>query len=99
MNTTSFLDIVKKVKSHYDPEPSVIMQRYKFNTRTRTEGESVATYIAELREIAQHCDHKDTLSDMLRDRLACGVKHKGITNRFLNDKHLIMTYKKAMELA
>ena len=26
MNTTSFEDIVAKLKTHYDPEPSVIMQ-------------------------------------------------------------------------
>ena len=34
---------------------------------------------------------------MLRDRLVCGVKHKGITNRLLNKK--ILTYEKALELA
>ena len=50
LDTTSYddIDIVKKVKTHYDPEPSVIMQRNKFNTRTRAEGESVATYVAAL---------------------------------------------------
>ena len=41
LNTTSFDEIVTKVKSHYDPMPSVIVQRYKFNMRTRAEGESV----------------------------------------------------------
>lgn len=96
-DSTSFDEIVKTVKSHYDPVPSVTMQRYEFNTRTRAEGESVATYVAALREIAQHCEYGDTLSDMLRDRLVCGVMHKGITNRLLNEKKL--TYDKAMELA
>ena len=62
LSTTPFNDVVKKVKSHYNPEPSMIMQRYKFNTHTRTEGESVTTYVAVLREIAQHCDYKDTLA-------------------------------------
>ena len=52
--------------------------------RTRAEEESVATYVAALRELAQHCDYNDTLSDMLRDRLMCGVKHKDITNGLLN---------------
>ena len=79
MNTTSFEDVAK-LKTHYDPEPSVIMQRYKFNTRTRAEGESVANYVAALRELAQHCDYNDTLSDMLRDRLVCGVKHKAVAD-------------------
>ena len=95
--STTFDEIVKTVKSHYDLVPSVTMQRYKFNTRTRAEGESVTTYVAVLREIAQHCEYGETLSDMLRDRLVCGVMHRGITNRLLNEKKL--TYDKAMELA
>ena len=86
LNTMSFDDIVKKVKSHY---ASAIMQRYNFNMHTRTEGELVTTYITALR---QHCDYKYTLSDMLRDRLVCGVKHKGTLQWNL-------THEKAMELA
>ena len=81
LDSTPYEDLVKIVKNHYDPKPSVTMQRYKFNTRTRTVGESIATYVAALRELAQHCEFKETLSDMLRDRLVCGVNHKGITNR------------------
>ena len=85
------------MKNHYDPKPSVTMQRYKFNTRTRTVGESITTYVAALRELAQHCEFKETPSDMLRDRLVCGVNHKGITNQLLAEKDL--TFDKALELA
>ena len=81
LDSTPYDDFVEIVKKHYDPKPSVTIQRYKFNTRARTTGESVATYVAALRELAQHCEYKDALSDMLRDRLVCGVIHKGITNR------------------
>ena len=97
LDTTSYDDIVKLVKAHFDPTPSAIMQRYKFNTRTREEGESVAAYVAALRDIAQHCEYKENLQDMLRDRLVCGVRHKGITNRLLAEKKL--DYDKALELA
>ena len=73
------------------------MQRYKVNTRIRSARESVADYVAALREIAQHCEYKDSLQDLLRDRLICGVNHEGITNRLLAEKEL--TYDKALELA
>ena len=97
LDTTSYDDIVELVKAHFDPTPSPIMQRYRFNTRVRTDGESVAIYVAALRDIARHCEYKDTLQDMLRDRLVCGVRHKGITNRLLAEKKL--DYEKALELA
>ena len=44
-----FTEIVEALQKHHDPKPSVIVQRYRFNSRNRRTGESVATYIAELR--------------------------------------------------
>ena len=41
LGTTAFADLVKSVQSHYDPKQSKIMQRYKFNTQVRAEGESI----------------------------------------------------------
>ena len=37
--------------------------------------ESVLTYVAVLCHIAEYCDYKDSLQDMLRDRFVCGVNH------------------------
>ena len=55
------------------PKPSSIVQHFKFNTRIRKSGESIATYVAELRAIGEHCDFGDTLDLMIRDRLVCGI--------------------------
>ena len=74
LNSTLYTDITKSVKEHYNPKPSSILQRHEFNIRIRACGETIAAYVATLRELAEHCDYKDTLSDMLRDRLICGVK-------------------------
>ena len=32
------------LQKHYDPKPSVIVQRYRFNTRNRLTGETIASY-------------------------------------------------------
>ena len=34
--------IVELVKGHFNPKPSAIVQRFRFNTRVRQQGESVA---------------------------------------------------------
>ena len=57
VNTTSFQDIVSLVKNYYQPKPSKIVQRFKFNTRNQAEGESIATYLAALRTLAEHCEY------------------------------------------
>ena len=93
----TYAELVTLVQGYYAPKPSKIMQRFKFNTRTRREGESIAAFVAALREIAEHCEYAATLSEMLRDRIVCGVRHEGIQKRLLAEKEL--TYKEAYELA
>ena len=97
LETKSYSDLVKIVTDYYDPKPSIIVQRYKFNSRVRATEESIAMYVAALRQIAEYCDYKDSLQDMLRDRLVCGVNHQSIQRRLLTEKDL--TYEKALELA
>ena len=55
-----------------------IVKRFEFNSHTQKEGESIAVYVAELRKIAEYCEYGAMLSDMLRDRLVCGISTKSI---------------------
>ena len=69
----SFAELVKLVGDHYSPIPSVIVECFCFNTHIRQPGESVATFIAELRHLTRYCEFGDSLKDMLRNRLVCGI--------------------------
>ena len=65
-----YTEVVEELKNHYDPQLSEIMQRFRFHTRVRKNEEAVATYLAELRSLAQKCNFQaGTLHEMLRDRL------------------------------
>ena len=82
---------------HYDRAPSEIVQRYKFHTRIRQPGKTITTFVAELRAIAQYCKFEDSLNDLLRDRLVCGVNEDNIQRRLLSEK--VLTSDKALEIA
>ena len=86
--TMTFVELCALVKEYHEPLPSPIVQRYKFNTRNRAPGETVAAYVAALREIAEHCNYGTSLPEMLRDRLVCGVNHDGIQKKLLAEKEL-----------
>ena len=73
------------------------MERYKFHSRNRNEDEGVAANVAELRKLTEHCNFGDTLPEMLRDRLVCGINNKKIQWRLVAEREL--TLKKAKELA
>ena len=86
-----------KVKDHKEPQPSVIVRRFQFNTRRQRPGESIAEYVAVLRKAAEYCSFGDTLSEMLRDRLVCGITDTTVQKRLLAEKEL--TLDRAVSLA
>jgi hypothetical protein len=93
----SFAEIVKLVKDHHHPPPSVIVERFNFNSRYQREGETVAQFVAQLRKLSEHCQHDATLDDMLRDRLVCGLRDSKLQRRLLAEPGL--TFRKAFELS
>jgi hypothetical protein len=85
LNSTSHKDLVAKVKEHYDPKPSSIVQRRKFNKRTREPSESITEYVAALRQLAEHCDYGESLNEhMLRDKPVRGMNHDAIQQRLMS---------------
>ena len=58
---------------------------------------SIVDPLAALRELSEYCDYGESLNEMLRDRLVCGVNHEGIQKRLLAEKKL--TYSKAFEIS
>ena len=84
------------MRQHYDPKPSAIVQRFPFNSRTCHAAESIAAYVAELRQLAEHCEYGATLNDMLCDRLVCGVDDSQIQQQLLAEPQF--TFAKAFEI-
>ena len=92
-----YAELVEALSKHYRQTPSEIVERYKFHTRVRKAGESIANYVAELRSLSEYCNFGAVLNDMIRDRLVCGVNDVAIQRRLLAKPTL--TYEKVVELA
>ena len=88
--------LVRILDKHFNPKPSQIMQRYRFNTRHRQPGETVATYVAQLKKLGEHCNFH-SLEEMVRDRLVCGIADGRIQRRLLQEPDL--DYQKALDIA
>ena len=69
-------DKLKQLMLHHQySRPNLIAERFKFNLRVRHADESVSIFVAELRKLTEYCEYGDSLNDMLRDRLVCGINH------------------------
>ena len=80
-----------KMKALQEPKPSVIVQRYQFNLRQQATTELVAEYVAALRKLAKHCNFGDSLNEMLRDRLLCGIANPTVQKHLLAELELTLT--------
>ena len=54
-------ELLTLLANHFDPKPSSIVQRFKFYNRIRAKGETIATYVAALRALAEHCEFGESL--------------------------------------
>ena len=82
-------ELVATMQQHHSPKPFPIVQRYRFNSRLRREGESVAQYLSQLRALSEFCDFGPSLDDIGQSvseqeqaefpaatALECGEAHK-----------------------
>ena len=93
----SYQDLVSVLKEHYQPTTSTTVERYKFHTRVRKPHENVSEFVSELKKLAEKCEFKDTLNDMLKDKLVAGINDEKIQKRLLIEKDL--TFEKACNIA
>ena len=93
----SFTQIDEMLQKHHTVTPSEIVQGFKFYSRSQKGGESIASYVAKLRLLAEHCNFSDILSTMFRDQLICGINMDTVQKRLLAESRL--TFKDALKIA
>ena len=86
----TFKELTEVLKTHFNLEPSEIVERYKFHTRLRRLGESVATYLSELRVLSVSYNFGPVLDDMLRDQVVCRINNDQMQKRLLSVPKLML---------
>ena len=97
LDKCKFDEIVESLTTHYKPKKILIFERYKFQTRNQNAGESIAEYVASIKDLARTCDYGETLNDMLRDRFVIGLSNRATQQTLLTEGEL--TFVKAVNIA
>ena len=95
--TKSLDELVTVLKSHFEPKPLVIAERFRFYKRNQNATETVLEYAAELRRLAISCEFEAFLDSALRDKFVCGLRSEHIQKGLLTEADLTMT--RAVETA
>ena len=80
----SFEELVAVLTEHYSPQLSEVMQRFRFNSRSKKEGESVAAYLTDYVVLL----NGTTLDKTLRDRLVWSIRDDSIQKKLLQERDL-----------
>ena len=63
------------------------MGHFKFHTRVRQQGESIAVFMSEVRKLAENCNY-NYWPDTLYDRFVCGIADERVQSLLLTEKEL-----------
>ena len=91
------MQLTEVLRSHFDPKPLVIVERFHFHRQDQALGENISNYVTKLRRLATHCNFGGYLEKAMRDRLVCGICHENNQNCLLSEANL--TLKKTIEVA
>ena len=89
--------IQEKLKDHFKPQCVEIAERFKFFKCVQRPGQSIADYVAELRNKAKDCNFGTYLDTALRDQLVCGLQDGKCQQELLSKKDV--TLSSAVQLA
>ena len=84
-STKPFSELVKTLGDHLDP--TEIGERFRFGRRIQNDGESVASFVAELR-LSLHCGYGENLSTALRDQFVLGLRSEATQKKLVMIKDL-----------
>ena len=70
---TTFAATVQLLTDHFSGKQRVLIRRYRLRKRHQRPGESIQTFVADLRELARACDYGGLHDQMIRDQLIEGT--------------------------
>ena len=86
-SSKTYLELSVILKNHYAPKKLVIAERYRFHNCVQKDGESVSTFVANLKRLASTCNFGSYLNEALRDRFVCGLRTSNIKKKLLAEDH------------
>ena len=59
----TYKQLCELLSKHFNPEPLVIAERFRFHKRDQKQGESVTDFNVSLRKLSEHCKFGQSLND------------------------------------
>ncbi|UYV66236.1 K02A2.6-like [Cordylochernes scorpioides] len=88
--------VINKFDDFCEPKKNVIFERFKFFSATQKDGETIDSFITELKGLSTSCEFESQKDSLIRDRIVYGIQDKALQERLLREPNL--TLLKAIEM-
>ncbi|XP_077976145.1 uncharacterized protein LOC144432016 [Styela clava] len=78
------------------PKSNIGLTRHHFNTRAQMPGESIQSFVVDLKNKAKSCEFGDLKDELIKDRFLTGVHNDNLRRQLLKEANL--TLKKAIDI-
>ena len=78
---TKYETLVSKLTEYFIQQRNVIHERWVFQSRQQLANESVEECSRELQTLAVHCEYKEQINEMVRERFVTGVKDQAVKQK------------------
>ena len=82
--------VLSKFEKYCSPKSNLTHERDQFNIRNQNEGESIDSYVTELRILSKSCECGDLTDSLIKDILVCGVIKDSVRSRMLRETELTL---------
>lgn len=82
--------VIELWNSYCIGKTNTIYERYKFNNRFQEATETVDTYSAAIRTLADTCEFGALKEELIRDRIVCGISDKPLQRKLLQESSLTL---------
>lgn len=77
--------VIKAFEDYTTPQTNIVMERFKFNSRSQHSGEPFESFVTDLRKLIKSCDFGNQMDSLLRDRIILGIEDKALQERILRE--------------
>lgn len=81
----TYANLMKELKKHFSPKTNLRYERYKFMSRQLGEHESLTDFIVDLKFLADTCDYKDALDQILCDKFIWSLRDSSMQKKLIDE--------------
>ena len=82
-NKEKYAEVVKKFEEYCSPMQNVIYECYKFFLCIQQEGQTIESYVTQLKMLASTCEFSDQENGLIRDCVVLGIQDSGLKKHLL----------------